>query len=130
MKQALIDRVRVFNKHVTNKILIHISGKKFGHFAILSHTGRKSGRLYRIPIIAEPVDGGFVVALTYGREVDWYKNVMAKGGCSIYWKKTDHPLIHPELIEKEIGLLAFPAMIRSALKKAGTEYFLKLEFQQ
>lgn len=45
MKQATLDRMRVINKHVTNKILIHISGKKFGHFAILSHVGRNSGKL-------------------------------------------------------------------------------------
>jgi deazaflavin-dependent oxidoreductase (nitroreductase family) len=130
MKQALLDRVRVFNKYVTNKVLIHIAGKRFGHFAILSHTGRKSGKLYRIPIIAEPIDGGFVIALTYGKKVDWYENVKVNGNCSIHWKKTDYHLTNPELIDKEIGLMAFPKIIRSALKKAGTEYFLKVEFQQ
>lgn len=78
MKQATLDRIRVINKHVTNKILIHISGKKFGHIAILSHVGRKSGKLYRIPIIAEPIKNGFVIALTYGKKVDWYENVKHK----------------------------------------------------
>ena len=86
MKQAVLDRVQVFNKHVTNKLLIHIAGKRFGHFAILSHTGRKSGKLYRIPIIAEPVQDGFVVALTYGKKVSWYENIIAKGSCSLRWK--------------------------------------------
>jgi deazaflavin-dependent oxidoreductase (nitroreductase family) len=80
MNQTLLDRIRVINKHVTNKLLIHIAGKRFGHFAILGHTGRKSGKLYRIPIIAEPFQSGFVIALTYGKNVDWYKNVAAKGG--------------------------------------------------
>jgi len=47
MKQLVLDRIRVLNKHVTNKVLIHIAGRKFGHFAILSHTGRKSGTLLR-----------------------------------------------------------------------------------
>jgi hypothetical protein len=69
MKQAMLDRIRVINKYATNKILIHISGKKFGHFAILSHVGRKSGKLYRIPIIAEPTKNGFVIALTYGMKM-------------------------------------------------------------
>jgi len=85
MKQANLDRVRVFNKHVTNKVLIHLCGREFGHFAVLTHTGRKSGRLYRIPVIAEPVENGFMFALTYGLKVDWYENVKAKGGCSLYW---------------------------------------------
>ena len=130
MKQAILDRVRVFNKYVTNKILIHICGKKFGHFAILSHTGRKSGKVYRIPILAEPIENGFVVALTYGKNVDWYKNVRAKGSCSIYWKNQDYPLANPEFIDPEIGRSAFPSIVRAALKGAGIQYFLKLEFQR
>ena len=130
MKQAVLDRVRVFNKHVTNKVLIHICGKNFGHFAILSHTGRKTGNLYRIPIIAEPIENGFVIALTYGKKVDWYANVKAKGSCSIHWKNVDYDLINPEFIDKEIGLSAFPLLLRSALRSAGIEYFLKLEPKQ
>ena len=127
MKQTLLDRIRVLNKYVTNKILIHICGRKFGHFAILSHTGRKSGKIYRIPIIAEPFRNGFLIALTYGKKVDWYANVKAKGGCSLFWKKKDFQLIKPEFVDKEIGLSAFPALVQSALRLAGIEYFLKLE---
>ena len=130
MKQALLDRIRVFNKYVTNKVLIHISGKKFGHFAILSHTGRKSGKVYRIPIIAEPIQGGFVIALTYGKKVDWYENVMAKGSCSLCWKKKDYYLINPHIVDMEVGLAAFPSIIRSALRRNGIEYYLMLEVQK
>jgi len=130
MKQAMLDRIRVINKFVTNKILIHVSGKKFGHFVILSHVGRKSGKLYRIPIIAEPVTNGFVIALTYGKNVDWYANVMAKGSCSILWKNKEYFLIHPELIDKEIGVMAFPAIFRSGLRTMGVQYYLRLEIQQ
>jgi len=130
MKQAVRDRVRVLNKTVINKVLIHICGKSFGHFVILSHIGRKSGKLYRIPIIAEPIDGGFVIALTYGKKVDWYANVRAQGGCSIRWKNKDYHLIDPEFIDKDAGLLAFPAILRSFLRVTGTEYFLKLVIQK
>jgi deazaflavin-dependent oxidoreductase (nitroreductase family) len=129
MKQAVRDRVRVMNKHVINKLLIHIAGKRFGHFAILSHTGRKSGKLYRIPIIAEPFQGGFVFALTYGKKVDWYANIKAKGSCSIHWKNKDYHLVDPVFIDKEVGLLAFPKLIRPGLRTAGIEDFLKLEVQ-
>jgi deazaflavin-dependent oxidoreductase (nitroreductase family) len=129
MNQVLRNRIRIINKYLTNKILIHISGKRFGHFAILSHTGRKSGKLYRIPIIAEPFQGGFVIALTYGKQVDWYENVKAKGSCSLHWKNKDYPLIHPEFIDPEVGVMAFPAFIRSGLKKMGIQDYLKLEIQ-
>jgi deazaflavin-dependent oxidoreductase (nitroreductase family) len=130
MKQASLDRVRRFNKYVTNKILIHISGKKFGHFVVLSHIGRKSGKLYTIPIIAEPAKNGFVIALTYGRKVDWLENVLAKGGCSILWKNKDYSLVNPQFIDKEVGLLAFPALFRTGLRKMGIQYYLRLEIQR
>ena len=126
MRQATLDRIRVLNKHVTNKILIHISGRQFGHFAILSHTGRKSGKFYRIPIIAEPVRNGFVIALTYGKKVDWYENIMASGGCSLRWKGQEYDLGNPELIDKEIGMAAFPSLLRWALEKLGIQYYLRL----
>jgi len=129
MKQSTLDRIRTVNKHVTNKLMIHIAGKRFGHFAILGHTGRKSGKAYRIPIIAEPYQGGFVIALTYGKKVDWYANVATRGGCALRWKNRDYPLIHPEFIDREAALKAFPASFRAGLKLMGIKDFLKLEIQ-
>jgi deazaflavin-dependent oxidoreductase (nitroreductase family) len=129
MKQSVLDRIRVINKHVTNKLLIHIAGKRFGHFAILTHVGRKSGKAYRIPIIAEPVPGGFVIALTYGKKVDWYENVKASGGCTLHWKNKDYHLVHPRFIDREVGLAAFPSLFRGGLRKMGIEYFLQLDIQ-
>lgn len=130
MKQSSLDRTRRFNKQVTNKVMIHIAGKKFGHFVILSHTGRKSGKLYKIPMIAEPAANGFVIALTYGREVDWVKNVLARGSCSMRWKDHEYSLVHPVFIDKELGLSAFPALFRTGLIIMGIQFFLRLEIQQ
>ncbi|HEY5117939.1 MAG TPA: hypothetical protein VII90_00635 [Anaerolineales bacterium] len=125
-KQAVLDRIRVLNKYATNRILIYISGKQFGHFAILNHEGRKTGKKYRIPIIAEPVENGFMIALTYGRKVDWCANVLAKGGCSLIWKNKEYRLNNPEFVNYEIGLKAFPAILRTGLKTMGIQYFLRL----
>lgn len=127
MKQAVLDRIRIMNKHVTNKLMIHICGKRFGHFAILSHVGRKSGKVYQTPIIAEPLTGGFVIALTYGKRVDWYENVQAQGGCGLRWKNQDYRLHNPQFIAPEEALLAFPRLVRAALRFNKIEYFLKLE---
>jgi len=129
MKQETLDRIRVFNKRITNKLLIHIAGRKFGHFAILSHTGRKSGRLYRIPIIAEPLNGGFVIALTYGKKVDWYENIIAKGSCSIRWKNQDYPLVNPRFIEPQAGVAAFPPLLQPVLRRKDIQYYLRLDIQ-
>ncbi|MBN2556416.1 MAG: nitroreductase family deazaflavin-dependent oxidoreductase [Anaerolineales bacterium] len=126
IKQAVLDRVRIVNKYVTNKLLIRISGKHFGHFAILGHEGRKTGKPYAIPIIAEPIEGGFIIALTYGKKVDWYANVKAKGSCTLVWKNKRYQLIQPKLVNREIGLSAFPFPFRGILRTVGIRDFLKL----
>ena len=125
-KQRLLDRIRVLNKRFTNKLLIHISGKGLAMFAILTHTGRKSGKRYQIPIIAVPVPDGFVIALTYGKKTDWYENVKAKGGCSLTCQRKEYALTNPQLIPPEQGLAAFPALFRAGLKMMGIQYYLHL----
>jgi deazaflavin-dependent oxidoreductase (nitroreductase family) len=129
-KQTVFDRIRVFNKHFTNKVFMRIAGSNIGIFVILRHVGRKSGKLYKIPIIAMPINNGFVIALTYGKKVDWYENVIAKRGCSIQWKNKEYILIDPKLIDKEIALNAFPKLFRIGLKFMKIQYFLRLEIQQ
>jgi len=126
VKQAILDRIRVMNKYTLNKLLIRISGKSMGHFAILIHQGRKTGKVYRIPIIAEPADNGFIFALTYGKKVDWCANVFAKGRCSLVWKNNEYSLNNPEFVDREIGLNAFPAIFRGGLRMMGIQYFLRL----
>jgi len=125
MKQAILDRIRVINKYVTNKLLIHIAGKNLGLFAILSHIGRKSGKIYKIPIIVVPVQNGFVIALSYGKKTDWYENVKAKGGCSLTWKKREYDLINPEFIDQKQGMAAFPSLFRLGLSMMGIQYYLR-----
>lgn len=127
--QALLDRIRVLNKHITNKALIHIAGKKFGHFAVLEHIGRKSGRCYRIPVIAESLADGFVIALTYGKKVDWYANILASGGCRLRWKERDYALSNPQLVAAETGLRAFPPFLQFLLRRRGIQFYLKLDIQ-
>lgn len=126
MQQRLLDRIRVLNKHVTNRLLIRISGKDLALFAILTHTGRKSGKLYQIPIIVVPVPDGFVIALTYGKKTDWYENVKARGGCSLRWKRRDYALTNPEFIDPQLGQQAFPAPFRAGLRLMGIQYYLRL----
>jgi hypothetical protein len=70
-----------------------------------------------------------VIALTYGKKVDWYENVRGKGGCSLRWKNRDYALVNPRFVDKEVGVMAFPAIFRAPLRKLGIEYYLKLEVQ-
>jgi hypothetical protein len=45
--------------------------------------GHTSGRQYRNPVSAYPLGDGFVIAVLYGTESNWVRNVMAAGGFTL-----------------------------------------------
>lgn len=56
-----------FNRRVTNRITYPLSGHLPG-FAIVVHTGRRSGRAYRTPVNAFRDGDDYIIALTYGAD--------------------------------------------------------------
>ncbi len=83
--------IAVINKHVTNRFILLFAGW-LPPFAIVNHRGRRSGRRYRTPILAFPTDTGFVFALTYGRNVDWVRNLMASDSGRLKYKGDERPI--------------------------------------
>jgi deazaflavin-dependent oxidoreductase (nitroreductase family) len=76
----LPQSVARFNKRVTNPILSPIVRFLPG-FGMIIHRGRTSGRVYRTPMMAfRSADGRQLhFALTYGKDADWVRNVVAAG---------------------------------------------------
>jgi deazaflavin-dependent oxidoreductase (nitroreductase family) len=72
--------------------------KKLPTFAILTHRGRKTGRTYRMPINVFHRGPEYFFFLTYGSDVQWVKNVLAVGSCSIETRGRVVELVEPELI--------------------------------
>ena len=52
-------------------------------FGVLEHVGRRSGTVRQTPLNIFPRRDGYVVALTYGPDVEWLKNVEAAGACRV-----------------------------------------------
>jgi deazaflavin-dependent oxidoreductase (nitroreductase family) len=52
-------------------------------FAIVHHVGRTSGRRYRTPVVAFRSPAGFVIPMTYGRDVDWARNMARAKGAEL-----------------------------------------------
>jgi deazaflavin-dependent oxidoreductase (nitroreductase family) len=75
-------RVARWNKVGLNRITRHVVPWMPG-FGLVVHRGRSSGREYQTPVNVFPADDGFVIALTYGADTDWVKNVQAAGGCEL-----------------------------------------------
>jgi deazaflavin-dependent oxidoreductase (nitroreductase family) len=88
-------RVARFNKRVTNRVTSHIASWMPG-FAIVSHIGRRSGRLYRTPVNVFRDGDRYLFALTYGSDSDWVSNVLAAGGCEIETRRKTVELRDPK----------------------------------
>jgi hypothetical protein len=57
------NRLRTYNKHITNRITRRFAHFSRGPFALVRHVGRRSGKPYETPIMVEPTAEGFVVAV-------------------------------------------------------------------
>src|SRR5215210_3421893 len=109
------SRIRAFNKHYFNRLVHRFAGVSRTPFALIRHIGRRSGKPYETPLIVMPQGNGFVIALTYGPEVDWYRNVQAAGKATLLWHNKEYTLKQPETIEAQAALPAFSAPFRQLL---------------
>jgi deazaflavin-dependent oxidoreductase (nitroreductase family) len=124
------DRMRVFNKYVTNRVLRVLALLPRGPFAIVHHVGRRSGKPYETVIMVWPAAAGFVIALTYGAKVDWYQNLQAAGSGTVHWHGRDFTVGKPEPIEAKRALAAFPPPVRQILGRSGVHDFVQAPFMQ
>jgi deazaflavin-dependent oxidoreductase (nitroreductase family) len=120
----LPDRIRIFNKYVTNRLLRVFASLSLGPFAILRHVGRRSGKPYETVIWVWPLEDGFVIALTYGKSVDWYRNLLAAESGTLVWHKKVYVVGKPEPIDAKTALPAFPATFRPIFQRAGMPDFM------
>ena len=113
-----------FNRKIANPIISHFAGR-VPPLAIVEHRGRTSGASYRTPVMAFPANRETIIALTYGTEVDWVKNVIAAGGCTIEYRRRSIRLVDPRL---EHGAPAdpFPWVVRSMLRLLRVDDVLRL----
>ena len=118
-------RVAWFNKRVTNRFTRHIASWAPG-FAIVTHVGRRSGRAYRTPVNVFRDRDRYVFAVTYGKDSDWVRNVVAAGGCEIETCRRTVQLAGPELFTDSTRRVVRPPA-RWILQALDVEDFLALQ---
>ena len=126
--QRFLDRVRQFNKRTFNPWILKSAGTARSPFAIVEHAGRRSGAAYTTPVIVRPVPDGFVFALTYGPGVDWYRNILAAGSCTLRWRGKAYRLEQPGTLSAEAGLKAFPVPLCWILRLMRKRDFFRMRF--
>jgi deazaflavin-dependent oxidoreductase (nitroreductase family) len=108
----------------TNRITGLFAGCLPG-FGILTHIGRKSGKVYRTPINVFRIPNGFVIALTYSSNSEWVKNVLAAGGCEFKTVGRNYHLSTPKVVHDPTRR-RFPIPVRLVLTLVGADEYMEL----
>ncbi len=116
--------VAAFNLLVTNRITSHFAGRLPG-FGILTHKGRTSGRIYRTPINVFKTPNGFLISLTYGRDAEWVKNVLAAHGAQLETQGRHYDLSAPAIVH-DPSCKNFPPVVRAVLWTIGANDFMQV----
>jgi hypothetical protein len=68
---------------------------------------------------------GFLIALTYGRESEWVKNILAAGGCELETRGVRYQLFTPTIVHDPTRR-RFPIPVRIVLGLIGANDFMQL----
>lgn len=120
------DAVRTFNKHILNPLMMLVAGRRYSYAAVIHHTGRRSGRAYATPVVADRVEGGFIVPLPYGTGVDWLRNIQAAGAATLQVKGERYEVVKPEIIDAATAFPQVPANHARIWRRLGIEHYLEL----
>ncbi|MFL5778062.1 MAG: nitroreductase family deazaflavin-dependent oxidoreductase [Chloroflexota bacterium] len=113
-----------FNRVVTNPIALNVAAWLPG-FAIISHVGRRTGTLRRTPLNIFRDGPHWTVALMYGVDAGWVRNVLATGRCEIETRRRRVLLIDPTIVHDRSRRLV-PWFVRPALGLLDVDDFLVL----
>ena len=121
-----MSALRGFTKRIINPLTRRVAGRLPG-FGLLTYRGRTSGRVYHTPINVWPKGDESLFALTYGSDVQWVKNVLAAGECSIRIRGHDVRLVDPQLIvDPTRRIWPGPGALRIIGRFGGVTEFLKM----
>jgi deazaflavin-dependent oxidoreductase (nitroreductase family) len=113
-----------FNRMVTNRLVGPFAARLPG-FAIVTHVGRRSGREHCNPVNLFRSGERYVIALTYGADSQWVRNVLAAGEASVQTRGRRLRLIDPEVVHDEHQSLV-PPPVRPILRAANVSDFMLL----
>jgi deazaflavin-dependent oxidoreductase (nitroreductase family) len=102
----VLDPVRRAGR-ASKRFVLKSSGTPGGIASVVRHVGRTSGTPYETPVSAVPTDDGFAIALPYGPNTDWLKNVLASGSATVVHEGGTYPVDRPEVVPMSAAATLF-----------------------
>jgi deazaflavin-dependent oxidoreductase (nitroreductase family) len=93
----VLDAVRRTSRAM-KPLALKSAGTPGAYASVIRHVGRTTGRAHETPVGAVATDDGFVIALPYGPNTDWLKNVLASGSATIVDEGSTYDVDRPEVL--------------------------------
>lgn len=106
--------------------MLRLAGREGWYASVAHHVGRRSGRHYATPVVAEPTANGFVIPLPYGTDVDWLRNVLAAGHFTLERNGVSYDVGEPMLIGWADAQVLLSPSRRFAFRLYGVRQFLQV----
>ena len=127
--------VRIVMRPMTkmlNPMILRLAGRPhFRMAAQIRHVGRRSGRAYATPVSGRRSGDSVLLALTFGNQSDWVRNVRAAGGGSIRIDGQDYDVIRPQFLTRQEArpqiAAAFSPMERAGFRMLGIRQVMRLD---
>ena len=129
VQKAPIARLFGPAANVLNPLALRLAGSRaIPVWAVVRHRGRRSGRMFATPVAIGHRGDALFIPLPFGTGADWLRNVRSAGGCVIRWNGAEHEMTDPEIVDEAVGVAAFNAAERWALRRLGIRGILRLRF--
>ncbi|MGC4191731.1 MAG: nitroreductase family deazaflavin-dependent oxidoreductase [Thermomicrobiales bacterium] len=110
------------NRAGLNRLTRRFAGR-IPPFVLLTHTGRKSGKTYTVPLMAFRSDAPdqLIIALTYGETTDWQRNIEAGGQAAVTMRGVTRPIAGLHAADRREVADAFPLIVNGMLDLLGAD---------
>ena len=114
-----------------NPLIVKLAGlSALRHGRTIRHVGRRSGRTYTTPVSARRTGDMIVIALTFGNQSDWSRNVRSAGGASVRIEGEDYDVTRPQFMSlqeaKPLMQATFSPVNRAAFRMLGIKQVMTL----
>jgi len=114
-----------------NPLIVKLAGRRHFHMAAqIRHVGRRSGQTYTTPVSARRSGDMAVIALTFGNQSDWSRNVRSAGGGTIRIDGEDYHVTEPKVMSlqeaKPLVQAAFSPTDRAGFRMLGIKQVMIL----
>ncbi len=122
----VLRRLFAMQRSFMNPTTLRTAGTEDGKQGVIRHRGRTSGRDYQTPVdVAETADS-FVVALPYGSQTNWVRNVIAAGSAGVTNRGRTWTADRPEIVPLPDVAELFSAGDRRVFRVFGLHECLRL----